>query len=1050
MRSGHLAAIVCLSLLIAFCAFAKDSAAPSVSGAVVGTDGKPVKKAEVYLYRSDGFQGRQSSLIAKMKTDRKGTFAFGNPLDWTGLPMPAEYGNDSVSTIEYGVLVKHSKKGFGFTLFRKEHSSTDLRIVLHELRPVRLEVKDVAGKPLAGVKAFMEAVEAHKADKEGKARNQSYLAGIGQDIDLFPCVTDADGKITIDAPYGVNFRLVKEGYLPQESKGGKVILSRPCTVSGTVTLADGAPGAGCWIRARFRQDKQYWSDSTECDASGRYSIQVPGEAKGTSEPEIDVSILPGKGVTIFKKSLKFTAKGPGSTLQQDIALEKGVLISGTVTSLTDGKPVAGVALHTSFRGGGESEWGEVETDAEGKFSFSVPVGADVSLQWQTHSRKGDTLIDSKWIQQGNWSPFRGTVTKDKTLAIPVKLVPVRQAKAKVIGLDGKPVRNAAVYYHGDISAIQTDEAGECELKAVPQGEAMTLLASADGGALMGVAPLPADAPEATVQLQPTATRQCQARTPDGLPAGELQFYFQPMAGEQSINSLQQQYKTDKKGNFSAANVCPATRYKVFWSGWDGDKENRDYEWGEAIVDIPAFKAGETPTFPAPRYNCALMGKVVDKDGTPVENAKVMLGGTVVLNAEATSLTTDRRGEFVFSRLAQGEVSVTASAEGFKPARVLARSDGIDVVIVLAPGTEPVHNRVRVLGPDGKPVPKAVVFLFDAIRTEQGKETISKKRYTANDAGELDIVAPAAKEGVERRLCCDTPGYALMFADGEAGFDSETVIQLAKEGNPYKGLVTGEQGQPIAGAKVTLKSMVEKLGANSYRWKSIPKQHVLTAETDAQGAFVFPRLDQGCRFIFEVGAEGFCDAETRYDADPLKDSICLKRAGAISGKVIERATGKPLAGMLVRLGQNYEFRNLNATSGKDGCFTIQKVPAGEHMLTAGEPNPASKLMVAGSPAAVVEAGATANVTIEMEEGIPVTGRVTVKNPQAPGFQPKEVYVVKLGSTVARAPVGSDGTWTLHLPEGNFEIMTPNSKDMYQTKAIAVKRGEPSKEIVFEVD
>jgi len=1053
MRRWHRVATGVFLAVLALSPFtaAKEAPAPSVSGAVVDADGKPVKKAEVYLYYTDGFQGEQSRLIAKAKTNRKGECAFTDPLKWEGIPVPADYGSDGVSTVEYGVLVKHPKKGFGFTLFRKEHPTTAQRIVLRDLKTYRFDVKDAAGKPVAGVKAFVKSIDTPKKDMEGKAPNQGTIDGIGQDLDLFPCVTGADGKLTVDAPFGARFRLVKEGYVTQESKGGSVILSRPCTVSGKVTTHDNSPVANCWLRASFYQDKQYWDAFTKTDTAGCYSLQAPAEAKGQTEAEVSLSILPGKDAAFPKKELKIKTKGAGSSSQHDIVLDKTFRLAGTVTDLVTGKPVAGAALYCFYKREDDDSNGfeDITTDAEGRFCIYLPGNAHANLQWQTHSRNGDLLIDMPWLNQGGWTAFSGTVTEDTELNLRLRLVPVRQAKANVIGPDGKPLSNASVYIHSNLSDAKTNEAGVAELKAVPLGEDMVILATANGNTLMGVAPLPANAAEATVQLQPTASRRWRVLTPDGLPASRLQFYFQPMAGEQDINSLQERYMSDKDGYFSADHVCSATRYKVFWSGWDGDKENRDYEWGDAIIDLPALKAEDIPTFPAPRYNCALMGRVTDKDGKPVANARVNVQGQVVLNNEERESMTDANGEFTFSRLAQGQAELIASADGYKPAYVAVRSDSIDAALVLQPDTEPIHNRVRVLGPDGQPVPNAKIFVADT-SYKDGKEDISNKRLTANSAGALDIVMPVSKERIERRICCDMPGYALAFAEGQTLYDSETTLQLAKEGEPYKGRVTDEQNKPIAGAKVTLKSQVEKRAPNSYQWKAVPNEYRLTTNTDAEGAFVLPRLNAAQLYMVEVSAEGFCDCTSRYDANLLKDGICMKRAGAITGKVVERGTGKPVAGMLVTLERQYQAPNVRAVSGPDGGFALEKVPAGRHALRAQDNKTQSKLLVYGSPTANVEAGATATITIEMEEGIEVTGKAVVKDPKVPGYRPPMAYVLKDGGTIATAPIAEDGTWKVSLPEGNFELLVPNSRNEYKTQPLRVKRGEPVKEIVSEVD
>ena len=62
--------------------------------------------------------------------------------------------------------------------------------------------------------------------------------------------------------------------------------------------------------------------------------------------------------------------------------------------------------------------------------------------------------------------------------------------------------------------------------------------------------------EATIQLETTLELKGQVVTPEGLPAANLTFLFQPKITDSELFTTQERIKSSPDGTFKIKNVCP--------------------------------------------------------------------------------------------------------------------------------------------------------------------------------------------------------------------------------------------------------------------------------------------------------------------------------------------------------------------------------------------------------------------------------------------------------------------------------------------------------------
>jgi hypothetical protein len=247
---------------------------------------------------------------------------------------------------------------------------------------------------------------------------------------------------------------------------------------------------------------------------------------------------------------------------------------------------------------------------------------------------------------------------------------------------------------------------------------------------------------------------------------------------------------DDRGYFESEDLRPGTWEVAFSSASGGISERRRVELPEAADQELVL------SFPG----TAVRGLVTDADGEPVESARVRdLGG------RASAITR-----------ADGSFSVSAGVEGFLDLQA-RRDDRTSEVVRVELGTggarDPVvlvledrsRDRVvvRILGPDGRPIPGALVFLEE--------ESKGIRLLTADAAGEAAVtlhpprpprVRAAASEGGHWQLGGWTTleeareGLVLEIGDGGS-------ITLTTDGDPEPVQILSAAGWDVSWLRTRL-------------------------------------------------------------------------------------------------------------------------------------------------------------------------------------------------------------------------------------------------------
>ena len=194
----------------------------------------------------------------------------------------------------------------------------------------------------------------------------------------------------------------------------------------------------------------------------------------------------------------------------------------------------------------------------------------------------------------------------------------------------------------------------------------------------------------------------------------------------------------------------------------------------------------------------------------------------------------------------------------------------------------------------------------------------------------------------------------------------------------------------------------------------------SATTGPDGSFTLSGLAPGSVRIMARKEEDFVQ-ETRNVTAPARDVVIdLKAGGRITGRVVEKGSGKPITtfqaglttsgsgGGMVRMGPP----QLRSFTSDDGSFTLDLVPAGATVLTASSPGYASARL----NVTVEEGKELTGVEIQLDTGVKLAGRVT--GPSGSALSDVQVRVVP-SPTGGFATSGTERTSTTDA-NGEYSI------------------------------
>jgi protocatechuate 3,4-dioxygenase beta subunit len=390
------------------------------------------------------------------------------------------------------------------------------------------------------------------------------------------------------------------------------------------------------------------------------------------------------------------------------------------------------------------------------------------------------------------------------------------------------------------------------------------------------------------------------------------------------------------------------------------------------------------------HNNKLQGRVVDEKGTPIAGALIRpepysdLWLREQRGDSNTSSTTDQKGDFAFSRLASGELSLLISAKGYKSLETLAPTDSADFRAVLRPASEPDRYWVTVVDQEGKPIENAPVTIWQNI-VQGGQRTTAIRTAKTNTTGKADIELPfngAMPQGNLSFIYCDMEGRNLAFYPARHSGDAQITLRASPGGSHWHGEVVDPSEKPIEGAMVRVVSLQPwKAGfrGNVYfsEWGAKGNANLnLTTKTDHTGRFEIPRISSNDSVHAIAWAPGYVMHRVYfYPSDPeYKDgkTIALAPAGTVEGRLVIKGTDKSFPG-----SDKVSIAFVSKTTGdsvqlmeppRDGAFRADYLARGTYTATVEITDPAwSRYTCTPPPSFEIVTGKTTKVTIELEEG-----------------------------------------------------------------------------------
>ncbi len=191
----------------------------------------------------------------------------------------------------------------------------------------------------------------------------------------------------------------------------------------------------------------------------------------------------------------------------------------------------------------------------------------------------------------------------------------------------------------------------------------------------------------------------------------------------------------------------------------------------------------------------------------------------------------------------------------------------------------------VVGPEGRPVEGASVVL--PLSTSVGDGF----RATTDAEGRFRFAHVEDHSGVgEWRVIAEAAGFAPASVRVEAGPEPPPATIRLSPGRPFRGRVVDAQGQPLAGAVVSVAAWQE---CRNLDWR---------AETDTEGRFTWADAPTTGDISFVVRKAGYATTRGRdlavSDPGPV---ITLNRPLVVRGLVVDAVTNRPVEAFEVVLG-----------------------------------------------------------------------------------------------------------------------------------------------------
>jgi protocatechuate 3,4-dioxygenase beta subunit len=364
---------------------------------------------------------------------------------------------------------------------------------------------------------------------------------------------------------------------------------------------------------------------------------------------------------------------------------------------------------------------------------------------------------------------------------------------------------------------------------------------------------------------------------------------------------------------------------------------------------------------------------------------------------------------------------------------------------------------------GNPVAGATVDFYQyPTRNAFGPVDMEAKQHTMTDGqGAFEFPISNGMGLVLIKKAGLAPGWRTWYS---APQESQKIVLGAS--STLAGIVVDDAGQPVADVEVWVASALNKtltdIGQPDLVFGKIARE-LFSARTSADGKFRLENFPADAQAMLSVKKNGKALRQTaylfRYDELPFHAgqediTLTLDPAGSVTGKVIVRGTGQPLANAVVSLEPTvpgmgvFLFDMGTIVSAADGSFQIPNIPAGFYQVMASFTNEPVADWVADSVPVTVATGETApDVQIQAYKGgvleVTVRGKNNHELLADAGVSVNNEDYNRAGST------GTNGVAYFRLPPGQFSVYA-NKQDWSQAQVQTTVTEGQTAQVTIELD
>lgn len=787
------------------------------------------------------------------------------------------------------------------------------------------------------------------------------------------------------------------------------MLRGPGRLYGQVTMEGGGPLPNATVRLEMRnflphvaQPKDNYVLTTNSDAAGNY------EFKGIAADSYALTAAREGwfGVRAWNLNQKTTEA------RVDIECKAAGVVAGKVFD-PDGNPVAGAVLFP-LRQEGEAEdfplrWAtpmRTYTQEDGSFEFtclwppawSLTVMADGFALLETDPIAVGTFSNQLTLSRGGTVKGR-VVDADTNEGIPGVDLIIPNAKAR------------------DVHELRTAKDGVFEFKGIAAGSYYIEvrddnMATEDVGRNFEIAE-GQTLDDITITVNRGGViegRVYDAETEQGIPNVVVRARF--------ANAIIDSKPTGSDGRYRITGLRSGDHwvFREAAKGYPtrGNDENQrvSVSVGEVVQDIDfALKGG-----------LSISGRVVDERGEPVSTARV--SGSVKNEDIYDNTSSHEDGTFTLVGFPAGAVvEVSASKEGFASAgneEVTVDENGASgVELVIGPEATMEGTIIAASGD----LPKNLRII---VSWQEDGQTTKSRRHEANDDGTFKVTGlskgvytvKAGAEGYDST----GPEATVPLAEG----DHKTGVRVTYDPGPtfsISGRVMDANGRPIAKAHV---------GAYN--------RGQFEASADDQGRYEITGIPQQGEYHVNANAPGYASASSpnRISGETRNLDFTLQKTGAIEGRVISAATGKPVTPVKVmatsgisRDWDEWMQRQAAVSAKEDGSFTLENVRPGPNTVFAWSDGFAR----ASITVEVAPDETTSNAVLRLSPGATISG--VVIDPSGNPLRRADVRLRQPGAeryrSMERVRTQNDGAFEFSaLPEGEY-LVTAEHKDFSEKEA-----------------